>query len=60
MHQKRIECIKFELANQNNPQLKHEQGVLQSIHEEQIKEGFPKVHAYEKDSKSYCYMIIEF
>lgn len=59
-HSKKAVCLKFELNNLKMPQLKHEYGVINSINEEEKQEGFPSVFAYEKDSKSYSYMVLEF
>ncbi len=61
---KQLRAIKFELATQKNPQLKHEYNILTQLNSAEDKlghhEGIPKVYGFNKIEGKCNYMIMDF
>lgn len=61
---KQLRAIKFEIASQKNPQLKHEYSILQQLNmgddKNSVPEGIPRVYGFNKIENKCNYMIMDF
>jgi serine/threonine protein kinase len=60
---RQLRAIKFELASQKNPQLKHEYNILEHINKSEsgnFIDGVPKVYGYDRVENKCNFMIMDF
>jgi serine/threonine protein kinase len=60
---RQLRAIKFEIASQKNPQLKHEFNILEQLNKIEnglIPEGVPKVYGFDRIENKCNYMIMDF
>ncbi len=60
---RQLRAVKFELAAQKNPQLKHEYNILEQLGKSEtgiMPEGVPKVFGYDRVENKCNYMIMDF
>jgi serine/threonine protein kinase len=60
---RQLNAIKFEVASQKNPQLKHEFNILEQLNKVEnsiVPEGIPKVYIFDRIENKCNFMIMEF
>jgi casein kinase 1 epsilon len=60
---RQLRAIKFEIASQKNPQLKHEFNILEQLNKNEnniIPEGIPRVYGFDRIENKCNYMIMDF